>query len=495
MTQNNAQKAIVIGGGFGGIAAALRLRAKGYDVTLIDKQKNLGGRAQVYHHEGFTHDAGPTVITAAFLIQELFELFNKNIKNYIQFMPVDPWYRFIFSDGNYFNYGSSTEATLAEIARFNPKDQAGYLKLLDASKKLFNLGFEKYATKSFHHVSSMLEALPHLVRLKSHQSVWQFVSRYIRDDRLRRAFSIQPLLIGGNPFDTSCIYSLIHYLERKWGVFFPQGGTGALVDGLKKLLTEMQVTLLLDKTVEKISVQNKKVEGVLLTDGNYLPAKLVVSNADPAYCYNHMIDKCQQSYQTRFKTRHAKFSMGLFLFYFGTKRAYANVAQHTIYLGESYQSLLNDIFHKKILSEDISFYLHRPAATDPNFASEHHDTFYALVPVPNLQAKLCWQDAADILKENIIRKLSSSILPDLKTNIVADFYKTPEDFSANYLSLHGAGFSIAPLLRQSAWLRYHNKAEKISGLYHVGAGTHPGAGLPGVLCSAKVIDHLIPYAT
>ncbi len=489
---NYATTALVLGGGFGGIAAALRLAAKGYDVELIDKLPHLGGRAQVYEKDGFRHDAGPTVITAPFLFAELFALFGKKLEDYIELKPVYPWYRFRFADGSTFDYGGTVAETLAEIARFNPADQAGYLQLLEASRAIFEIGFEQLADQPFHQWRRMLKSLPHLIRLKSYRNVWQLVCQHIQDPRLRQAFSIQPLLVGGNPFKTTSIYNLIHYLERQWGITFPMGGTGALVAALTRLLQEQGVRLRLNATVEKILVNNSQVEGVKLTDGTVIASSLVVSNADPAFCYSHLIERQHVKYTTRLKTRFAKFSMGLFVLYFGTTRTYPDVAHHTIWLGERYKSLLADIFDKKILSQDFSMYVHRPTATDPSFAPAGCDSFYVLVPVPNLQGKVDWSVEGKLLQERVVTALSRTLLPELEAHLVADFYKTPEDFQTDYLSLHGAGFSIAPLFRQSAWFRYHNRAEGINGLYHVGAGTHPGAGLPGVLSSAKVIDHMIP---
>ncbi len=489
-----SESALVIGGGFGGIAAALRLCAKGYAVELIERLPALGGRAQVYMREGFTHDAGPTVITAPFLFEELFSLFGKKMEDYVELKPIDPWYRFVFADGRTFDYGGTIEQTLAEVARFNPADQDGYLKLLAASREIFLVGFEKMADQPFHLWSSMFKCIPHLIRLKSYRSVWSLVCKYIKDPYLRKAFSIQPLLVGGNPFSTTCIYNLIHFLERRWGISFPIGGTGAMVAALTRLLQEEGVKIRLNATVEKIIVDQKKVQGIELNDGSRIISQLIVSNADPAYCYSHLISTEHQKYTTRIKGRMAKFSMGLFVLYFGTTRTYPDVAHHTIWLGSQYQSLLTDIFDKKILSQDFSMYVHRPTATDASFAPMGCDSFYVLVPVPNLQGDVDWSIEAKLLQNKIVAALSRTLLPDLDKHMVADFYKTPEDFKKDYLSMHGAGFSIAPLFRQSAWFRYHNRGEGIAGLYHVGAGTHPGAGLPGVITSAKVVDSMIKSA-
>ena len=336
----SSSRAIVIGAGFGGIAAALRLRARGYTVELIDRAPRLGGRAQVFESDGFRHDAGPTVITAPFLFDELFELFGRRRQDYIEFVPLDPWYRFLFPDGERFDYGGSFESTLSEIQRLSPNDVDGYRSLVAASKSIFEVGFEQLSDQPFHSFAEMVRQLPHLVRLRSDRTVWQFVCRHIRDERLRQAFSIPPLLVGGNPFDTTCIYSLIHFLEQRWGIHFAMGGTGALVEALGRLMREVGIGIQLGTTVCNIVVANGVATGVALDDGSKLDADVVVSNADPSYLYRNMVDEKEQTLFVKMKRRLAKHSMGLFVLYFGTQRQYPEVAHHTIWLGRRFRELL-----------------------------------------------------------------------------------------------------------------------------------------------------------
>ncbi len=492
MRGSAADRAIVIGAGFGGIAAALRLRARGYRVRLIDRAERLGGRGQVFEREGFRHDAGPTVITAPFLFDELFSLFGAHREDYVDFVPLDPWYRFEFSDGETFDYGGNVGSTLAEIRRLSPEDVQGYRSLVTASRDIFNVGFEQLAHQPFHSFRKMLTQLPALIRLRADRSVWQLVCKHLKDDRLRQAFSIQPLLVGGNPFDTTSIYNLIHFLERRWGIHFAMGGTGALVDALGRLMQEVGIDVELGTTVERISIENGRANGVVLDSGRELKSDVVVSNADPAHLYSKMVSPREQSKAVKLKRRFAKYSMGLFVLYFGTKRKYPDVAHHTIWLGQRYKELLSDIFNRQVLADDFSLYVHRPTATDPTFAPAGCDSFYVLAPVPNLQAGIDWSIEAPKLQQRIVNALDRTMLPGLRENITADFYMTPQDFAEDYLSVAGAGFSVAPLLRQSAWFRFHNKAEGVENLYLVGAGTHPGAGLPGVISSAKVLDQLLP---
>jgi phytoene desaturase len=484
--------AVVIGAGFGGLASALRLRAKGYTVTLIDRCEGLGGRAQVFEKNGFRHDAGPTVITAPFLIEELFALFGERMADHITLVPLTPWYRFTFPDGDTFDYGGTLEETLAEIRRIEPADCKGYLDLLAHSKRIYDVGFTQLSSTPFHRLITMVKQVPRLFGLRNYETVWSLVARHLKSPKLRQAFSIQPLLVGGNPFDTTSIYGLIHYLERAHGVHFAIGGTGAITLALGDLMRRNDIDLRLKTTVRSIAVDNGVATHVVLEDGSQIAADLIVSNTDPAHLYGKMIPKRQQAPSTRLKLATAHFSMGLFVLYFGTTTKYSDVAHHTIWMGERYRELLDDIFHKKILAEDFSLYLHRPTATDSSFAPEDCDSFYVLCPVPNLQGNIDWSVEGPRLQARIIAALDATILPGLKDTITAEFAMTPEDFQTDYLSAHGAGFSVAPLFRQSAWFRFHNKAEGIKNLYLVGAGTHPGAGLPGVLCSAKVLDCLVP---
>ncbi len=498
-------RVVVIGGGFGGIASALRARAKGHEVTLVDRCPRLGGRAQVFEKEGFRHDAGPTVLTAPFLFEELFALFDKRISDYVDIVPLPLWYRFHFPDGDTFDYGGNLDKTLAEITRIHPPDADGYRALLEQSRRIYDVGFTALADAPFHRFSFMLKQIPHLIRLGAYRTVWQMVARHLQHDKIRQAFSIQPLLVGGNPFDTTSIYGLIHFLERAHGVHFAMGGTGALVDALARLMAEQGIVVKLNTTVASIEVASAEVaagnvaagdvSAVITESGERIEADHLVSNTDPVHLYEKLLPKSASKRSAKIKARHSKQSMGLFVLYFGTSQQYPDVAHHTIWLGPRYRELLDDIFHRKVLAEDFSIYLHRPTATDPSFAPDGCDSFYALVPVPNLTADIDWTTQAPRLRDRIIAALGATLLPGLEDTIRADFFMTPEDFETRYLSPAGAGFSIAPVFTQSAWFRFHNRGEGPRNLYLVGAGSHPGAGLPGVLCSAKVVDRLLPAAT
>jgi len=486
--------AIVIGSGFGGIASAIRLKAMNYDVTLIEKNSDLGGRARTFVRNGYTYDAGPTVITAPYLIEELFLLFKKNIKDYVKIIPLKIWYQFIFSDLSKFNYSGDEEDNITEITKINPNDIDGFKKLIKLSEKIFNKGYLELSDKPFSKFTFMLKQIPSLILLKSYLSVYTLVSKFLKNEKLRKIFSVHPLLVGGNPFSTTSIYTLILFLEKKWGVHYALGGTGKIISALEKLMNEIGIKIIKNDEVIRIITDKKIVTGVVTKNNKTINSKIVICNADPPFVYKHLLDEKQNNFLFKNKIKRMNYSMGLFVYYFGSKKKYNNVEHHSIYFGDSYKELLNQIFDKKILNDDISFYLHRPTATDPTMAPDNKDCFYVLVPVPNNLSNINWSEEGERFKKIIIKKLSSTLLPGIEEFIEEDFYITPDYFENELKTLHGSGFSIQPKFSQSAYFRFHNKSEIYNGLYFVGAGTHPGAGIPGVLSSAKILDKIIPVA-
>jgi len=484
-------KSIVIGSGFGGIAAALRLRAKNHDVTLIEKHPDLGGRARVFKRNGFTFDGGPTVITAPYLIEELFALFKKKPENYIKLTPLKTWYRFIFEDGEKFDYSGDENQMKRQIKEINEDDVKGYEELVKFTKKIFDKGFTELADVPFDKPLVMMKQLPALLKLKSYKSVYSLVSSYIKNEKLRRMLSMHPLLVGGNPFTTTSIYGLILYLEKKWGIHYSMGGTGNIIKGLEKLMTEEGIEIIKGQEVINIISKNNQIEGVKLNNQKEMNANNVICNADPPAVYEKLLNQSKTNSLFEWKQKRMEYSMGLFVYYFGTKKTYPNVEHHTIKFGDKYKEHLNDIFDKKKLNKDISYYLHRPSATDKSMAPVGNDCFYVLVPVPNNQSKIDWKIEGDKMKDLVIDKMEKALLPNLRENIVEDFYLTPDYFEKELNTKFGSGFSIQPKFTQSAYFRFHNKSEVCDGLYFVGAGTHPGAGVPGVLSSAKVLDKII----
>ncbi len=486
--------AVVIGSGFGGLAAAVRLGARGYRVTVLEKADAPGGRAIVHRMNGYVFDAGPTVVTAPFLFEELWALAGRKMSDDIDLRPVDPFYRVRFHDGTVFDYNGDPAHMRREVARFNPADVDGYERFVKMSEDIFKVGFEELAHVPFGTWTSMLRIVPDMVKLESYRTVYSLVAKFIRDERLRQVMSFHPLLVGGNPFSTTSIYTLIAFLERKWGVHFPMGGTGALVKGLVGLVEGQGGALRLSTEVKRITVANGRATGVELADGEHLAADVVVSNCDSAWTYRHLVAPEHRRTWTDARLERLRYSMSLFVWYFGTTRKYSDVAHHTILLGPRYKELLDDIFEKKVLADDFSLYLHRPTATDPSMAPDGCEAFYVLSPVPHLDAGIDWSARGEMYRKSLERYLSRTVLPGLEDHIAVSKTLTPQGFQDDLLSFKGAAFGVEPVLTQSAYFRPHNKSEDIEGLYLVGAGTHPGAGMPGVLSSARVLDAVVPDA-
>ncbi len=484
---------IVIGSGFGGLATASRLLSKGHNVTVFEKRDKPGGRAYVYEMNGFKFDGGPTVITAPFMFDDIFETAGKKREDYITFVPCDPFYRIFDSNGKKFDYNNDHDFILSEIEKRNPSDKDGYEKFIATTKPIFDKGFVELADKPFLKFTDMLKVAPDLIRLQSYKNVYKYVSQFVEDEFLRRVFSFHPLLVGGNPFETTSIYAMIHYLEREWGVHFALGGTGAIIDSLVKLIGEQGGTVNLNTEIDEILIDEGRASGIRLKNGEIHHADVVVSNADVAFTYKNLIGKEHRKKYTDRKIERTKYSMSLFVIYFGTKKRYneSGLAHHNIILGERYRGLLSDIFHKKKLADDFSLYLHMPTITDPSLAPEGHEAFYVLSPVPHLDSGTDWTETAPKYRDAIMNFLEENYLPGLQENIVAEHYIDPLHFRDTLNSYKGSAFSVEPLLTQSAWFRPHNRSEDVENLYFVGAGTHPGAGLPGVLSSAKIAENLI----
>jgi phytoene desaturase len=490
----SGRHAVVIGSGFGGLAAAIRLGAKGYRVTVLEKLDGPGGRAYVFKQDGFTFDAGPTIVTAPFLLEELWRLCGRELADDVALKPLDPFYRIRFHDGAHLDCMGDDEAMRAEVGRLSPRDVEGYEAFMKKSEAIYRVGFEALGDVPFSSWADMARAVRDLVRLRSYQSVHGLAASHVRDPRLRFALSFHPLFVGGNPFSVTSIYGLIAHLERRFGVHFPLGGMGRLVQGLASLIEGQGNEIRYGAEVREIVLQGRSATGVRLASGDSIKADIVVSNADSAWTYRHLLPAAARRRWTDRKLDAAHYSMGLFVWYFGTSRTYPEVKHHTILLGPRYRELLADIFKRRVLASDFSLYLHRPTATDPSLAPEGCDAFYVLSPVPHLDAGIDWAEAAEPYRRAIAQVLGEIALPRFEQHIVTSRVTTPQDFHDRLLSYKGAAFGFEPLFTQSAWFRPHNQAEDIDRLYLVGAGTHPGAGVPGVLSSARILDRLVPHA-
>jgi phytoene desaturase len=488
---------IVIGSGFGGLGAAIRLAARGHEVEIYEKRDMLGGRAYCYEINGFKFDGGPTVITAPFMFDDIWAAAGRKREDDVEFIPVDPYYRIFNSDGRKFDYNGDEDFIAKQIEAWNPEDVEGYKRFMATTKPIFEKGFVELADKPFLKLTDMLKVAPDLIKMQSYLSVYQYVSKFVKDDFLRQCWSFHPLLIGGNPFDSPSIYAMIHYLEREWGIHYARGGTAAIVQAMGRLFEDLGGKIHLNAEIQEITVdpaRQDKVTGVRLGDGTLVKADHIVSNADVAFTYRNLIAPEYRKVNTDRRYASTKYSMSLFVIYFGTKKRYldSGLAHHNIILGPRYKGLLDDIFKKKVLADDFSLYLHMPTITDESIAPEGCENFYVLAPVPHLGAKgVDWTKMAVPFKNRILEFLEENYLPGLRENIIAEHYIDPLHFQNTLNSYQGSAFSVQPILMQSAWFRPHNRSEDFDNLYFVGAGTHPGAGLPGVLSSSIIAENLI----
>jgi phytoene desaturase len=489
---NETKQAVVVGAGFGGLALAIRLQASGIQTTLLEKRDKPGGRAYVYEDQGFTFDAGPTVITDPSAIEELFTVAGKRLSDYVEMLPVAPFYRLCWEDGSHFDYANDQESLDRQIHALNPADVQGYQRFLAYSKAVFDEGYLKLGAVPFLSFRDMIAAGPQLAKLQAWRSVYSIVSKFIENDHLRQAFSFHSLLVGGNPFATSSIYTLIHALERRWGVWFPRGGTGALVNGMVRLFQDIGGRIELNADVAAIEASGARVTGVRLTDGRHFPAQAVASNADVVHTYADLLSQHPRGPSKAGALRKKRFSNSLFVLYFGLNHHHSQLQHHTVCFGPRYKELITEIFGGKTLADDFSLYLHAPCITDPSLAPPGCGSHYVLAPVPHLgNADIDWTVEGPRYRDRIFEYLERHYMPGLRGQLVTSRIFTPFDFRDELNAHVGSAFSLEPILTQSAWFRPHNRDGELANLYLVGAGTHPGAGVPGVIGSAKATAGLM----
>jgi phytoene desaturase len=479
------RKALIIGSGFGGLALAIRLQAAGLQVTILEKREKIGGRAYQIKDRGYVFDMGPSLITAPRIIDSVFEAAGRRLQDYVELVPLDPYYRVYFHDGTHLDYLGDPDRMQEQMARFNVRDAARFDAFMQEVRPIFDAVIgDRLGSKPFDTLGTMLRFLPRMAKLKAYRSVTTFVNRFFQDFRHRFLYSFHPLFVGGNPFSTPAIYLMIPFLEREGGVWFTRGGMYSLVEAMGRLFQELGGTLRTEAEVSKIRVEGGRATGVE-ANGEFIPGDLVVSNADVGHTYKHLIHPDHRRRWTDRKIDKTEFTMSCFLLYMGTKTQYPQLKHHTLILAERYQGLLEDIFDEKILPEDFSMYLHVPTRTDPGMAPEGSESMYVLVPVANNQSGLNWEAMKEEFANKIISFLEDWGMEGLRESLEVLHLFTPNDFASQLNALHGNAFAIQPKFTQTAWFRPHNRSEDVTGLYLVGAGTHPGAGVPGVFLSAE----------
>jgi phytoene desaturase len=490
--------AVVIGAGLGGLAAAMRLGAKGYRVEVIDRLDMPGGRGSCLHRDGHRFDLGPTIVTVPQVFEELWAACGRDFHDDVDLRPMDPFYEIRFPDGSNFKANGSTEHMRSEVARLSPGDLKGYDKFLKDSEARYSFGFEDLGRRSMHKLLDLIKVLPTFAMMRADRSVYAHAAKRVKDERLRMALSFHPLFIGGDPFRVTSMYILVSHLEKEFGVHYAMGGVAAIAKAMAGVVQGLGGALSYGQEVSEVMVRDGRAAGVKLASGRMIPADVVVSNADAGHTYSHLVKQPKKRWTDR-KLDKSRWSMGLFVWYFGTKGTrgdWADVGHHTILNGPRYKGLIDDIFINGKLADDMSLYVHRPTVTDPSAAPDGDDTFYVLSPVPHLghADAVDWDSECESYRKKVEKVLQERLLPGFKDKITASEIFTPNDFRDRYLSPHGSGFSIEPRIFQSAWFRPHNVSEELPGLYLVGAGTHPGAGLPGVISSAEVLGKLVPDA-
>ncbi len=495
----NAPRAVVIGAGLGGLAAAMRLGAKGYRVTVIDRLDGPGGRGSAIVKDGHRFDLGPTIVTVPKVFEELWAVCGRDFHADVDLRPMDPFYEIRWPDGSVFTACQDTDAMRAEVARLSPQDAKGYDRFLKDSEARYTFGFEDLGRRSMHELWELIKVLPRFAWLRADRSVAAHAAKRFRDPRLQMAFSFHPLFIGGDPFRVTSMYILVSHLEKEFGVHYAIGGVEAIAKAMVGVIEDQGGRVRFGVEADEILIDKGRARGVRLTNGELLTADVTVSNADSGHTYDRLLRNHRKRRWTSPRLKRSRWSMGLFVWYFGTKGTRAlwpDVGHHTILNGPRYKGLVDDIFIKGRLADDMSLYVHRPSVTDPTAAPEGDDTFYALSPVPHLghDENPDWTSYAETYRKRVEDVLENQLLPGLGTHLSASEVFTPETFRDRYLSPLGTGFSIEPRILQSAWFRPHNISEEVKGLYLAGAGTHPGAGLPGVISSAEVLAKLVPDA-
>jgi len=487
------KRAVVVGAGFGGLALAIRLQSGGIETVLIEARDKPGGRGYYWERDGFTFDAGPTVITDPDCLQQLWALSGRDMADDIELMPVKPFYRLNWPDGTNFDYSNDEVELRQEIAKLDPGDLEGYNKFVDYATYVYNEGYKKLGTVAFLDFKSMITASPALAKAQAWRSVYSMVSSFVKNEKLREVLSFHTLLVGGSPMKTPGIYALIHKLEKEGGVWFARGGTNKLIKAMVTHFERLGGQFILNDGVAEIETSGDRVTGVRTRSGLQIETDAVASNADVVNTYRDLMPNSSRGQRAARSLEKKKYSPSLFVVHFGIRGTWPGIPHHMIMFGPRYAGLLKDIYEHGVLSEDFSLYLHHPTVTDPSMAPEGCSSFYVLCPVPHMgQFPADWDGhVGEMLKERILDEIQKRFIPDIRSRIVTEFFYAPTDFKRDLNAHLGSAFSLEPVLTQSAWFRVHNRDDAIDNLYFVGAGTHPGAGIPGVVGSAKATATLM----
>ncbi|GGD30553.1 phytoene desaturase [Croceicoccus pelagius] len=486
------RRAAVIGAGFGGLALAIRLQSAGIDTTVIEARDKPGGRAYVWETDGFTFDAGPTVITDPDCLEQLWRLTDHEMSDDIELMEVKPFYRLQWDDGTTFDYSNDLQQLAAEISKLNPDDVAGYEEFSAYSEGVYTEGYLKLGHKPFLNFSDMIKAAPALAKYQAWRSVYSIVSKYVKNEKLREALSFHTLLVGGNPMSTSAIYALIHKLEKDGGVWWAKGGTNKLIAAMVRHLERLGGTVRLGDPVVSIDTVGNRATGVTTKSGWSERFDAVAANSDLMHTYRDLLSTNRRGGKVAKSLSRKRWSPSLFVVHFGVEGAWPGIPHHMILFGPRYEGLLNDIYKSGVLPRDFSIYLHHPTVTDPSMGPEGMSTFYALVPVAHMgKLRVDWDQVGPELEKRVLDEVGRRLIPDIHSRIVTKFHYTPADFGTDLSAHMGSAFSLEPILTQSAWFRAHNRDDEIGNLYFVGAGTHPGAGIPGVVGSARATARMM----
>lgn len=482
--------AAIIGSGFGGLALAIRLQSAGVSTTVIESRDKPGGRAYHWERNGHVFDAGPTVITDPACLKQLWALTGADMARDVELLPVSPFYRLSWPDGTSFDYVNDDEVLERQIAALEPGDVAGYRRFLDYSAGVHDEGYVRLGAVPFLDFRSMLKAAPALARYQAWRSVYSIVSGFVANEKLREALSFHTLLVGGNPMTTSAIYALIHKLERDGGVWFPRGGTNRLVAGMVRHFERLGGTVRLGDPVTRIRTSGDRATGVETNSGWSGKFDMIASNADVVRTYD-ILDHPRGKTPAK-RLRRKRFSPSLFVVHFATEGRWPDIPHHSIIFGPRYGGLIKQIYAGLPLAPDPALYVHHPTATDAAMAPEGKSTFYALAPVPHLGAgRIDWSSEGERYTNLVIDQLEQRMMPGLRARLTDLFHFGPAEFETELDSHLGSAFSLEPILTQSAYFRVHNRDDRIDNLYFVGAGTHPGAGIPGVVGSAKATAGLM----